>query len=63
MKSIFVQSTVEEKDVLKEQSTWRVVISDSFVSHEYRFRASSHLSIAVMYGLFMAVLRMAGYKK
>lgn len=63
MKQVFVLSTHDEQDVLKDQSKWSVVISDSFASHEYTFKASSHLSIAVMYGILMTALRMAGYKK
>jgi hypothetical protein len=63
MKLIPILSTTQDTDMLKEQCEWTIVIGDSFARHEYRFKASSHLSIAMIFGLLMTILRLSGYKK
>ena len=44
-------------------TTWQVTIGDGYTEHCYRFKASNHLSINVMYSLLRIALRMGGYAR
>lgn len=56
-------ATHEENDVLKDQGMWTVTIGDSFVSHRFRFKASSAMSINIVYAILIMGLRLTGFKK